>query len=61
MVFPNFIESFRISFSPGAFVASVLLLLLYNIPTVVLLLICAWRRKKKNAASRLNKMNVQDL
>lgn len=58
---PNFASSFHVSFSPGAFGASLLILALYNVPTIVFALLYVWQRRKLEAARQLNKMNVQDL
>lgn len=58
---PNFIASFHLLFSPGAFFASLLMFALYNVPTVVFVLIYAWQRRKLESARQLTKTNVQDL
>lgn len=58
---PNFIEAFRVSFSMGALLASVLILAVYNIPTVVFVLIYAYKRRKFETARQLSRMKIQDL
>lgn len=58
---PNYIESFRLSFSGGAFAASSLLLALYNVPTLAFVLVYVWRRRKIDVAKQLSKMSIQDL
>lgn len=58
---PNFKNALNFSFSPGAFFASVMILLVYNVPTIIYVLIYLHLRNKMNKASQINKMNVQDL
>jgi hypothetical protein len=57
----NFEQSFYISFSEGAFLASLLILILYNTPTIISILIYTHYRKKIGRENQLNKMNIQDL
>lgn len=58
---PNFKSAFHISYSPGAFFASLIILLIYNVFTIIYILIYLHFRNKINKASEINKMNVQDL
>ncbi|MEL7570278.1 MAG: hypothetical protein AAGU14_06905 [Eubacteriaceae bacterium] len=58
---PNFQNALNFSFSPGAFFASLMILLIYNVPTIIYVLIYLHLRNKINKASEINKMNVQDL
>ena len=58
---PNFLEAFRVLFSPGSFFASVLALARYCLPAVVFTLVYGRQRRKMEMLRQLNKMNVQDL
>ena len=58
---PNFMHAFNVSFSPGAFFASLMILLIYNVLTIIYVFIYLHLRNKINKTSEINKMNVQDL
>ncbi|MDP4152439.1 MAG: hypothetical protein Q8865_03210 [Bacillota bacterium] len=58
---PNFIKVFWNGFSFWAFVASVILLIVCNMPTAVMLLMYYDFRTKNKKNSEIDKMNIQDL
>ena len=58
---PNFIAAFAVSFSAGAFLASLIMLLAYNVPTLVSSLMLVFQRHRLSRMRQLNAMRVQDL
>lgn len=52
---------FSNSLSIGDFISYILILFLYNIPTLILLIIYYFSRKKVKLNSEIDKMNIQDL
>lgn len=58
---PNFIAAFAVSFSAGAFLASLIMLLAYNVPTLVFSLMLVFQRHRLSRMRQLNAMRVQDL
>ena len=58
---PNIRNTFYISFSEGAFFASLLAFAVMNIPTMVFLSIYLYSLKKAKQQKELEKMTIQDL
>ena len=58
---PNFMAAFDVSFSAGAFLASLIMLLAYNVPTLVFSLMLVFQRHRLSRMRQLNAMRVQDL
>ena len=58
---PNIENTFRYSFSTGAFIASLLAFILMNVPTAVFLGIFLYDTEKRKRRSELEKMTIQDL
>lgn len=53
--------AFDVSFSAGAFLASLIMLLAYNVPTLVFSLMLVFQRHRLSRMRQLNAMRVQDL
>lgn len=61
IVIENALRAFRFGFSPGAFIALIILLLLLNIPTILLWIVYKNIRKNLAKNDELSRMNIQDL
>ena len=57
----NFMAAFDVSFSAGAFLALLIMLLAYNVPTLVFSLMLVFQRHRLSRMRQLNAMRVQDL